>query len=58
MAQLKAYAKNGAPFDLIEVMTCPGGCISGAGVAMRDKKGKEGVEKFVRESEPLEIVKE
>ena len=55
MAQLKAYAKNGAPFDLIEVMTCPGGCISGAGVAMRDKKAKDGVEKFVRESEPLRV---
>ena len=53
IAQLRAYAKNGAPWDLIEVMTCPGGCISGAGVAVRDKRAKDGVEKLVAESRPI-----
>lgn len=58
MAQLRAYAKNGAPYDLIEVMTCPGGCISGAGVAVRDRKAREGVEKFAAASRPLELNEE
>lgn len=53
MARLRAYAKNGAPYDLIEVMTCPGGCISGAGVAVRGAEAQAGVEKFVKESEPI-----
>ncbi|MEG1912208.1 MAG: monomeric [FeFe] hydrogenase [Cloacibacillus sp.] len=55
MARLRAYAKNGAPYDLIEVMTCPGGCVCGAGVAVRDGKGRDGVEKLVAESAPLVV---
>lgn len=53
MTMLKAFAKNGAPFDLIEVMTCPGGCISGAGVAIHGAKAKEGVDNLVKASETL-----
>ena len=53
IARMRAYAKNGAPFDLIEVMTCPGGCSNGAGVYCRGKSAKERLDKFVAESEPL-----
>ncbi len=54
IAKMRAYARNGAPFDLIEVMTCPGGCSHGAGVYCHDKSAKERLEKFVAESKPLE----
>lgn len=56
MARLRAYAKNGAPFDLIEVMTCPGGCISGAGVAVRGTEAQAGVDKLVKESAPISVL--
>lgn len=32
--------KNGAHYDLVEVMACPGGCISGAGQPFTDYEGK------------------
>ena len=50
IALMRAYAKNGAPFDLLEVMTCRGGCINGAGVINRDKKAKEELLKFASAS--------
>ena len=50
IARLRAYAKNGAPLDLLEVMTCPGGCINGAGVVNRGKKAREDLLRFVAES--------
>lgn len=33
--------KNGAHYDLIEVMACPGGCVSGAGQPFASIRGKE-----------------
>ena len=54
IAKMRAYAKQGAPFDLIEVMTCPGGCYNGAGVYCRDKSAKERLDKFIAESKPME----
>jgi len=32
LAKLKASIETGKQYDLIEVMTCPGGCINGAGL--------------------------
>lgn len=50
IARMKAYAKNGAPYDLIEVMTCPGGCSNGAGVYCHDGTAKARLDKFVAAS--------
>ena len=53
IARMRVYAKNGGPFDLLEVMTCSGGCINGAGVIKRDAKAREDLLKFVSESKHL-----
>ena len=53
IARMRTYAKNGAPFDLLEVMTCPGGCINGAGVINKEGKAKEELLNFVSQSEHL-----
>lgn len=53
IARMRAYANNGAPFDLIEVMTCAGGCINGAGVINKNIKAKEELLKLVSESEHI-----
>ena len=50
---MRAYAKNGGPFDLLEVMTCAGGCVNGAGVINRDLKAREEILKLVSESKKL-----
>jgi len=53
IARMRSYAKNGGPFDLLEVMTCTGGCINGAGVIKRDAKAREDLLKFVSDSKHL-----
>lgn len=50
IARLRAYAKNGAPVDLLEVMTCPGGCVNGAGVVTKDKKAAGELVRFIEQS--------
>jgi NADH-quinone oxidoreductase subunit G len=35
---LKAAFDAGKKYDLIEVMTCPGGCVNGAGLTFRCSK--------------------
>lgn len=57
IARMRAYAKNGGPFDLLEVMTCSGGCVNGAGVINREPKAREEIRKLVSESRKLEIEK-
>ena len=38
--------KGGCPGNLVEVMTCVGGCVGGAGVVMPAAKGAKAVENF------------
>ncbi len=38
LEKLKAAQASGAKFDLVEVMTCPGGCIHGAGLPFISSK--------------------
>ena len=57
IARMRAYAKNGGPFDLLEVMTCSGGCVNGAGVINREPKAREDIRKLVSESRKLTINK-
>ena len=57
IARMRAYAKNGGPFDLLEVMTCSGGCVNGAGVINREPKAREEIRKLVSESRKLKIEK-
>ena len=37
---------GGCPGNLVEVMTCVGGCVGGAGVVMPAAKGAKAVENF------------
>ena len=53
IARMRSYAKNGGPFDLLEVMTCTGGCVNGAGVINRDLKAREEIKKLVSESKKI-----
>lgn len=39
--KLKAAGDEGKRYDLVEVMTCPGGCISGAGFSSAEKKDEK-----------------
>ena len=58
MRILKAYAKNGAPGNLIEVMACPGGCSCGpAGCAGRVNEAVKGARKLMEESPDLNDIK-
>ena len=57
IAKMRAYARNGGPFDLLEVMTCSGGCVNGAGVINRDPRAREEIRKLVSESKKMEIDK-
>lgn len=56
IARMRAYAKNGGPFDLLEVMTCSGGCVNGAAVITRRPKAHDKIRKFISESEKLKAV--
>lgn len=59
MRILKAYAKNGAPGNLIEVMACPGGCSCGpAGCAGRVNEAVKGARKLMEESPDLNTFKD
>ena len=39
LEKLRASQASGTKYDLIEVMTCPGGCIHGAGLPFISLKG-------------------
>jgi len=41
LEKLKASQAAGKKYDLIEVMTCPGGCINGAGLILRESKDEK-----------------
>ncbi|OFY39877.1 MAG: hypothetical protein A2Z69_02695 [Bacteroidetes bacterium RBG_13_44_24] len=41
LEKLKTSQTAGKRYDLIEVMTCPGGCINGAGLALRESKDEK-----------------
>ncbi len=49
----KTYPNGKAPGNLIEMMTCEGGCIAGAGVVCSAKKTIKDVEKFAAEATPI-----
>jgi iron only hydrogenase large subunit-like protein len=53
---MRAYAKNGGPFDLLEVMTCAGGCVNGAGVINKEPKARDDIRKLVSESKSIRTV--
>jgi NADH-quinone oxidoreductase subunit G/NADP-reducing hydrogenase subunit HndD len=38
LEKLKAARSAGRKYDLVEVMTCPGGCVNGAGLALKETK--------------------
>ncbi len=38
LEKLKAARAAGKKYDLVEVMTCPGGCVNGAGLALKETK--------------------
>jgi [FeFe] hydrogenase (group B1/B3) len=56
IARMRAYAKNGGPFDLLEVMTCAGGCVNGAGVINKEPKARDDIRKLVSESKSIRTV--
>ncbi len=41
LEKLKASQTAGKKYDLIEVMTCPGGCVNGAGLALSGSKDEK-----------------
>ena len=45
-SKLQSFVKGGCPGNLVEVMTCVGGCVGGAGVVMPAAKGAKAVENF------------
>ncbi len=49
--QLQSYGETPVPNTLIEVMSCPGGCIAGPGVMNNPKVGKTKLRKYVDASE-------
>ena len=49
----KMYPKGKNPGNLIEMMTCEGGCIAGAGVVCSAKKTVKDVEKFAAQAAPI-----
>lgn len=49
MNQLKAYGKQSAPGNLVEVMGCEGGCINGPGVSADPAKAAEKLKQMLRE---------
>ena len=46
LRKLQSFVKGGCPGNLVEVMTCAGGCVGGAGVVMPVAKGARAVENF------------
>lgn len=49
----KTYPCGKNPGNLIEMMTCEGGCVAGAGVVHSAKKTSKEVEKFAAEAKPI-----
>jgi [FeFe] hydrogenase (group B1/B3) len=45
---LSRYAKEGCPGNLIEVMSCEGGCMAGPGVIMKPGKGTQRLREFLQ----------
>ncbi len=52
----KTYPKGKAPGNLIEMMTCEGGCIAGAGVLGNPKQAAKQVTKFSEQAEHIEPI--
>lgn len=53
----KTYPRGKNPGNLIEMMTCEGGCIAGAGVVCSAKKTKKDVETFSSQAKHIDPVK-
>lgn len=49
----KMYPRGKNPGNLIEMMTCEGGCVAGAGVVCSAKKTTKEVEKFATQAAPI-----
>lgn len=47
VASLRAFAKGKCPGNLVEVMTCEGGCVGGAGVVGDKLRTAKTIEKFI-----------
>lgn len=45
--RLRAYAKGNCPGNLVEVMTCEGGCVGGAGVLNDSDRAARNVARFI-----------
>ena len=50
---LKQYATKGSDFNMIEVMCCEGGCVSGPGCIALSKKAARAVDAYVQTGEQL-----
>lgn len=50
---LKRYGTKGGENNLIEIMSCPGGCIGGPGCVNNPKKTARSVENYVKEGQQL-----
>lgn len=50
--RLKMFVKNGCPGNLVEVMTCEGGCVGGAGVLGEKGRAAKIIEKFIGRTPP------
>lgn len=53
MKLLKRYAVKGGENNMIEVMTCPGGCVSGPGCIALSKKAARAVDAYAQAGEQL-----
>ena len=51
LKQLRAFAKGKAPGNLIEVMSCEGGCICGPGVVSNPKQTDRALKAFLAEAD-------
>ena len=50
---LRTYATKECPGNLVEIMTCEGGCVGGAGALGEPKKATREIKKLVEASPPL-----
>jgi Iron only hydrogenase large subunit, C-terminal domain len=50
VAQLRSFVKGKAPATLIEVMTCEGGCVGGAGVLGEKTRTTKAIQKFIKKA--------
>ena len=57
LERLKASQAAGRKYQLVEVMTCPGGCINGGGIISRDsKEEKKSREKLIWQADETDAV--